>query len=85
MILDGNAVKIAIQGPDNTLMYYSATIGTGTWSFEIVAGAGTTGFTPSMILNGNAVNITAEGLGASSTTTGWSTAPAPGTPRRSLA
>src|ERR1700691_3011960 len=57
MILNGTDVDIAVQPSNDSLMFYWAEIGTGTWHAETVAGPRTTFSAPSMILDGNAVNI----------------------------
>ena len=40
MNVDGNDVNIAVQGPDNSLLFYWAVTGTTTWNPETVAGPG---------------------------------------------
>ena len=39
MIVTGNTIDIAAEGPDNSLDFYWAAIGTGTWHSEVVAGS----------------------------------------------
>ena len=57
---DGNDVNIAVQGPDNSLLFYWAVNGSS-WHVETVAGAGTTFSAPSMNVDGDDVNIAVEG------------------------
>jgi hypothetical protein len=62
---DGNGIIIAVQGPDNNLLFYWRPLGSTTWTMETVAGANTTFSAPSLVVNGNGVNIVAEGPGNS--------------------
>jgi hypothetical protein len=61
MNVDGNDVNIAVQGPDNSLLFYWQVNGSSGWNAEPVAGAGTTFSAPSMNVDGNDVNISVQG------------------------
>ena len=65
MILTGNAIDITAMGEDNSLDFYSATNsatdGTGVWTPETIAGAGSAFSAPSMILAGSDVDVAVEG------------------------
>jgi hypothetical protein len=61
MMVNAGAVNIAVQGPDDSLLFYWAVNGTPTWYTETVAGAGTTFSAPSMDVDGNIVNIAVQG------------------------
>ena len=63
MTVNHGWVKMAVDGPDHSLMFYDALNGTTTWYAETVAGPGTTYSPPDMIINGNYVNIVAVGPG----------------------
>src|SRR5580700_6162414 len=60
VIVSGNDTDIAVQGPNESLVLYSAVDGTSTWTPEMVAGPGTTYSAPSMILNGS-IDIAVQG------------------------
>jgi len=63
-IAAGNgSIVIAATTRQSQLMFYWAAIGTGTWHAETVAGLNSTLSSPSITLNGNAVNISAIGPG----------------------
>jgi hypothetical protein len=53
-------VNIAAEGVGAELDYYWMVNGTGTWHPETIAGIGSAFFSPTMILNGNTVDVTAE-------------------------
>jgi hypothetical protein len=61
MVIDGNGVTIAVQGPDNSLLFYWQANGASSWNVETVAGPGTTFSAPSMNVDGNDTNIAVEG------------------------
>ena len=61
MDINGNNVNIAVQGPDNSLLFYWAVNGSSTWNTETVAGPDTTFSAPSMNVDGNDVNIAVQG------------------------
>jgi hypothetical protein len=63
-VADGNSV-IAVQGSDNALLFYWNEFGTSNWHREVVAAAGSTFSTPSIIQDGNSVVIAAQGVGNS--------------------
>jgi hypothetical protein len=65
MAVDGNSVIIAAQGPNNSLMIYSAVNGSPTWHAETVAGAGTTFAAPSVATEEQHIEIAAVGPGNS--------------------
>jgi hypothetical protein len=55
------AANIAVQGPDDSLVFYWADNGSTAWQTDTVAGAGTTFGSPAMAVNGGTVDIAAEG------------------------
>src|SRR5580698_222856 len=61
MITTANTIDIAVQGPNDSLVFYWAYDGTSTWTAETVAGPGTAFSAPSMILNGNTIAISVMG------------------------
>jgi len=63
IIYNGNDTDIAVQGPDDSLVFYWVVDGTTDWHTETVAGDDTTYSAPSMILEGNDIDIAAEGAG----------------------
>jgi len=61
MTANHGAANIAVDGANNSLMFYWAVNGSPTWNAETVAGAGTTNSPPSIAVIGNDVYITAIG------------------------
>jgi hypothetical protein len=59
MTVNNGSVNIAVQGPDDSLLFYWAVTGSSTWHEETVAGADSAASPPSMTVNGNGVNISA--------------------------
>jgi len=64
MILNGTTIDIAAMGPANTLDFYWAGIGTGSWNPETVTGTDTDFSAPSILLSSTSayVEVTAAGL-----------------------
>jgi hypothetical protein len=61
--VNGNSVNIVAVGPDHSLRFYWAAIGTGTWHLEFAAGVDTTFSVPALTSNDAAANISAVGPG----------------------
>ena len=57
MVVNGDTVNIAVQGPDNSLMFYWTFNGSGTWHTETVGGALTAAQGPSLAVDGNTFYI----------------------------
>ncbi|MGD0247093.1 MAG: hypothetical protein ABSB59_43140 [Streptosporangiaceae bacterium] len=65
MILNGNAVEIAVQGNGNALDTYWAPNGSDKWVTGTAADPDTTYSAPAMVPSGSGVDITAAGPGGS--------------------
>jgi hypothetical protein len=62
MTANNGVVNIAVNGPDHSLMFYSAANGTSDWHAETVLPAVTTFSAPSIVVAGNEVYIAFEAL-----------------------
>ena len=63
LVANGGAATIAAQGRLNSLTFFWATYGTGTWHAENVRGRFSTFSVPSITANDNSADISAAGNG----------------------
>jgi hypothetical protein len=61
MAVNHGSFTIAAEGPQFSLVFYDAVIGTGSWHQQFAGGVDTTFTAPSITANDAAANITAVG------------------------